>query len=767
MNRLIGLLLLLSLVPLHAAAQPYKLEEGGPKVALVLSGGGAKGTAHIGALKYLDSLGFDFDMVVGTSMGSIVGGLYALGYPPQQIDSLTRVQDWSLLMSDRIPRKFNSYLEKKYKEKYLFSVTFDFGSRLDSLVSAASGDAPVAGDIFFKTLPAGFINGQNIFNLFTALSVGYQDSIDFNTLPIPFACVATDLVTGKEIVIREGQFPVAIRASMAIPGVFSPVRVGDYILVDGGTQNNYPVDVARAMGADIVVGVDVSGEMSGYSDINNIGDILGQLVSLMGDRKYRQNVSDVDVHIRPDLTGYGTMSFDSESIDTLINRGYRAAAEHGEELAALIGRIRSEKGYSKSYAGRQKYAAPRAVCLYEDSVVIRSVAILGVNKAERAWLKKNISLPLYRRVSSSDIEDVISGIYSTGAFKSVTYELVGNAQPYDMRVYCTKGNAHQIGVGARFDSEEVAAVLLNAGFNSGKLTGSKYDITARLSMNPYVKFGYSYVAPKMPKLNVTASGGFTNADIMNGHERAAGLRFYRFDATAFISNISLKTVDLQMGAKVDGFYFRSFLTSSDIVGDYDVTQTLNSYVSAFASARADNLDDAYFPTRGFTAGLDYSYYFTGFYESFNPFHQISFDAKVALPMFRGRLVFEPSFYGRFLVGNDVPLPYMNVIGGMEAGRYFAQQMPFVGTSDLHVVKNYLTMLRADLRANVYGKHYVSLMFNYMRDCERLQDYLVGDGSFGAGAGYSYKSVIGPLSGTVYWSNVTKRVGFYVSIGYYF
>ena len=745
---------------------PGLAEGGSPVVALVLSGGGAKGAAHIGAIKYLESLGYDFDLVVGTSMGSIIGGLYSLGYTGAEIDSLIKMQDWSVLMNDRTPRKYLSYANKKYKEKYLFSISFDFKDRLDTLISLADPDSPMIGDAFFRTLPSGLVAGQNIINLFTGLSVGYQDSLDFNTLPIPFACVATDLVSGEEIVFRKGHFPTAVRASMAIPVFFAPVRDGGRVLVDGGTLNNYPVDVAKSMGADIVIGVDVSGEKSDYSEINNVGDILGGVISLMGDVKYAANVEDTDIYIRPELSGYGTMSFDKASIDTIVNRGYRAAVEKEDELKEMLASIRKAKGYSEGYSGGQQLNAPPAVNLYSDSIMLASVTIHGVNKAERAWLKRNIDLPLYKNITSEDIDAVISSIYSTEAFSSVTYELVGKANPYEMRIICRKGNAHKLGLGARFDTEEVAAVLLNAGFNSKKLTGSKYDLTLRLSMNPYFRFAYSYMAPKVPKLNLALGLYSTNADIFNGDSKSADLNFYKFDVSAFISNLSFKNIDMQVGVKTEGYYIRSFLTSSDIVGDYDITQTLNSYVSAFASFRADNLDDAYFPKRGFTAGLDYSYYFTGFYKSFNPFHSVSLDFSAAIPL-SGAFTLLPSVYGRFLFGENIPFPYMNVMGGLEAGRYFDQQLAFVGTQDLNVFRNYLTVARCDLRANVYGNHYLSLMLNYARDCERLGEYLVGDGYVGVGLGYSFKSMIGPLSATVFWSNYTKSVNAYVSIGYFF
>ena len=189
----IGLLLLLLLPEVEAQRK---------KVGLVLSGGGAKGVVHIGVLQVLEKAGIPVDVIVGTSMGSIVGGLYAIGYTADQLDSLVRNQDWMFLLSDKVNRYDLPFGEKEQDGKYLLSVPFDRG----------------------KKRPSGFISGQNVYNLFTDLTIGYHDSLDFMKLPIPFACVAADMFQRKEIVLKDGNLVQAMRASMAIPGVFTPVK---------------------------------------------------------------------------------------------------------------------------------------------------------------------------------------------------------------------------------------------------------------------------------------------------------------------------------------------------------------------------------------------------------------------------------------------------------------------------------------------------------------------------------------------------------------
>jgi NTE family protein len=178
-----------------------------PKVGVVLSGGGAKGMAHIGALKIVEEAGVPVDYVVGTSMGSIIGGLYAIGYSPWQMDSIVRRQDWGVLLSDRVPRNQQNLLDREASERYVLSV-------------------PLRGKGAKPEMFGGLIKGLNLANLFSELTVGYHDSISFNSLPIPFACVSEDVVTGNEVDFHSGTLAYAMRASMAIPGVFAPVRMG-------------------------------------------------------------------------------------------------------------------------------------------------------------------------------------------------------------------------------------------------------------------------------------------------------------------------------------------------------------------------------------------------------------------------------------------------------------------------------------------------------------------------------------------------------------
>ena len=254
-----------------------KIRKHRPAVALVLSGGGAKGIAHIGVIKYIESLGIPVDLVVGTSMGGLIGGLYSLGYTTEQMDSLVRRIDWGWAFSDRLPRDYYSYSDARYREKYMISIPFFYEKdyykmmladeyRLDPVhrhdVLHIGADNEEGFDMLKRnllgSLPSGYIYGQNVSNLISSLTIGYQDSMSFRELPIPYACVAADMVSGKAKIWHSGKINDAMRSTMSIPGIFAPVRVGGMVLVDGGIRDNYPTQLARDMGADIIIGVDLA-----------------------------------------------------------------------------------------------------------------------------------------------------------------------------------------------------------------------------------------------------------------------------------------------------------------------------------------------------------------------------------------------------------------------------------------------------------------------------------------------------------------------------
>lgn len=334
MNRLFSLLLFLlaacsqllasPLFPSRSAGVadtlPQMVSRQRPRVAVVLSGGGAKGMAHIGVLKVLERAGIPVDIVTGTSMGSIVGGLYAVGWSATQLDSLVRRQDWPFLLSDRAVYSSEDLEGRRLQSTYFFSKTLRLRK---SHLSGATG----------------VIEGKNLMRLFRHLTAGYTDSMSFDSLPRRFACVATNIVDNTEYDFHSGVLAEAMRTSMSIPGIFTPVKKGDRVLVDGGLRNNYPADIARTMGAEYVIGVTVQGPPKTADDLVHGSAVLGQIVDVNCKNKYDDNLKLTDIAIRVDTRGYNAASFTPAAIDTLIRRGENEAMRHWDEIIALKHRL--------------------------------------------------------------------------------------------------------------------------------------------------------------------------------------------------------------------------------------------------------------------------------------------------------------------------------------------------------------------------------------------------------------------------------------------
>lgn len=746
-----------------------------PTVALVLSGGGAKGAAHIGVIEHIESLGIPVDLVLGTSMGGLIGGLYALGYTTEEMDSLVRNMDWGWAFSDKLSREYISYTDMKYKEKYLLSIPFyyekdyyrmkladehrfDEVMRQDVLhIGADNEDGPeFLKNNLLGSLPSGYIYGQNVSNLISSLTIGYQDSIDFKQLPKPFVCVAADMVSGKAKIWHSGKMNEAMRSTMSIPGIFAPVRTQGMVLVDGGLRDNYPTTLAREMGADIIIGVDLSQKQRTYIQVNNLGDIIGQGIDMLGRDAFEKNVNVPDVKIKPSLPEFNMMSFSPTAIDTIIVRGREAAMAQDSLL----------KEVALKTAG--KYMPPlkkKAYDFHADSLVIADIEIKGVLPREQALLMDRLHLKFGQKISRDDLDDIVAQIYGTQAYDYVTYELLGESEPFKLVLNCKKGPVHQFGLGVRADTEEIVSVLINIGINSHRLYGHTYDLTGKISANPYLQLKWSYDVPKIPTLNAAVSVRWTDMNMLNFGNNRLSLNFLNARQEFYMSNIKWKWFDIKAGVRNDIFAIRN-VKSEQIIGDYDFTQLNNDFVSLFMDARSETFDDGYFPTRGLSAGLGYSWTFAGFPKKIHNFHTVTADFKTVIPAGEV-LAFLPYLNARLLFGHDIPVAYFNAMGGSLAARYVDQQIPFIGITNLSAMKNILTVFGLDMRLRLARNHYLTGIVNYARDANSFKEYGEGLGYFGAGVEYAFDTIFGPIKGNIHWSNITNKVGVYLSAGYNF
>lgn len=736
-----------------------------PTVGLVLSGGGAKGAAEVGVLKYIEELGIPIDLVCGTSIGGLIGGLYSVGYTPDDMQELFTTQDWSTMLTDYIKPSYLSYSTKMRSAKYLITIPFrtagevlDFGDKNRS---------------FTSSLPSGYADGFNVNNLLSSLTVGYQDSISFSTLPVPYMCVASDMVSCKAKNWGSGELKTAMRSTMSIPGLFDPVRTEGMVLVDGGTRNNFPTDIAKAMGADYVIGIELSDSRPSYEEVNNIGDIIWQFMNMLGNDAFDKNIHIPDVMIKPTLKGYNMMSFSVEAIDTMIVRGYNAAAEKKDELLSL-----------KQKLDLTLKASPqsKATDIGKTPVEISEISFNGLSDKEIRMVSKLIEFEEGDKVGKADLDRTMSKLLATGAFSSLTYSLLGKEEPFSLVFNCVTAPTNSLSLGARMDTEEWASLLFNLGINTNSLRGSRFNLTAKLGQNLKAEAHYAFDFARMPTINLSAS-----ISRYKGNLGSAGDNM-RFDVTywthkemLYLTDIRWTKVNFKAGIKNQYIDLDESSYLASLISELLSKDALHgSYVGAFTSGHYYTFDDYYYPSRGTSLEFSCNYDFLKLRDpSFSPAISLGVDLKTIIPIGR-KFAIIPDFHFRNVINTgektgsdghrykDLSVLHTNFVGGSLARRYTENQVPFFGVNNITNVDEYLQTATIEFRLNPAKKFYVSAMAGLFESNDDLATLIVKYDpdcyAFGLEAAYNF--VGGPVKFNVHWANAFGW-GVYASIGFDF
>jgi len=769
-----------------------------PTVALVLSGGGAKGAAEVGALKYLEERGIPIDFVCGTSIGGLLGGLLAVGYTSDDMRDLFISQDWMTTLTDRIDPEYRSLFFWEYKSKYMLNVPFkyedeDFMQRVREQEKYWNADGGGRGsskglstrkgvNSLVSSLPSGYVYGLNVNNLLSALTVGYHDSLSFTSLPIPFVCVSSDMVSCKAKNWGEGTLKTAMRSTMSIPGLFDPVREQGMILVDGGTRNNFPTDIAKAVGADYIIGVELSDINPSYSELNNIGDIASQFITMLGTDSLNKNISEADVIIKPDLQGYNMLSFTSAAVDTMILRGYSAAAEQAE----LISEIKSLVPDAET-----SLKGPPATDIRNRKVLIGSVDFVGVSGNESRLLKWLVKVKEGTYVGNEEMVRAMSIIQSTGAFETVTYSLLGKEEPYDLVFNCRKGPIHQAGLGLRMDTEEWVAVAFNVCLNAHKLSGVRLDMSAKVGQSQSAGARFMVGTPKTPYLNVEASIANYFCKVKDVEYNSDFVRtrlsndasYWTHKEQIYLQKTFWRDLDVRVGMK-NQYYQASdkHVYGSVAKARYGDAAMRGDYLGAFGSVRLYTLDDIYYPSRGVDLKLSANYDFKKIgVKEFKPIAGLNLDFR---PVIRigGHVAVIPSLYSRFIF-DDNPVPeepvihggtpmsmaHSNFIGGFIPGRYIEGQVPYVGFNNIVAAYDKLAALNMDVRVRVVKNLYLSALAGAYKDGETINDLFnpdSGNFDYAFGLEAAYDLFLGPVRLNLHWDR-NMGWGAHLALGYDF
>lgn len=706
------------------------------KVGLVLGGGGAKGAAHIGVLKVLEEADIPIDYIAGTSIGSIVGGLYAIGYEVNELDSMFRHQDWMFLLSDKVHRHHRSFSSKEVKEKYLLSIPFSKSQK--------------------TTLPAGVVSGQNILSLFSDMTIGYHNVESFDSLPIPFACVAIDMISGKDVVLNKGSLPLAMRSSMSIPGVFAPVETDGMILIDGGAMNNLPTNVVKNMGAEIVIGVDLTTGWKSPEEVKTMTGMIDQLLNIMGDENYKKNKNDLDLYLNPNLKGYSSASFVKADIDTMILRGEAVARSHWGEIIQLKERIYSGEADTSFSSSRKMHSSP-------DSLLLGKIVFHGVNAEAEKWIRKRIRLIENDTIKVADIDRAISMLYGIDVFAKVEYKLTAES-PYDLFISLQEKPLNNLNIGFRFDTEDMASILLNTTLNNQLMRGASFALTGRLSQNPYLNLSANFGRDFTRKIGLSYLLKYNDFKLYSGGKKIDNLSFLAQSGELSYSD-TYYNMKFRAGLHYDYFSYKDYLYNYR----YQPTEVKpEGFFNYFASLSFENYNNKYYPTKGIYATIQ-GQLFTDNIATYNgdaPFAAITFDFAAALSV-SDRFCVLPSVQGRFLMGNDIPPIYQNYMGGNINGRYLSQQMAFSGIRHIQLFDNDLVLAKLALRYRIGSNHYLTALGEYAKESDKFISLLKGNDIWGAAFRYSYNTIIGPVGLEINYSNIDKKAGAYFHLGYNF
>lgn len=741
-----------------------------PKVGLVLSGGGARGAAHVGVIRLIEEMQIPIDYVTGTSMGAIVGALYAIGYTADEMDSLLMTQDWKVLLSNGVPRDMQPYAQRMAEQRYQVNVPYANNVRTES--NARYRDAGIkvrrsSERTFPKVLARpGLIDGQNLLNTFNELTIAYHDSMSYEVFPRSFACVATDMVTGDAVVLNHGYLAESMRASMSIPGVFYPIYKDSMVLVDGGVVNNYPVNVARDMGADIIIGVDLNTGTTTVDELRSFTGIFERLIGTMGAELRRRNLRDTDVLIMPKVGHFPVMGFDTLRLSQLIEIGYQTALQSKPQLESLRNRLSL---FISPVDDKPCFAADSALLqsstLQEwDKPLIDQIVVRGAERDDVIALLGQYGIVEGEPFDESMLTDAVERIYGLGAFSSVQYHLLGNG-PYVLDISVTGNPLNQVELGLRIDSEDAAAALLGVGVNRLKLTGPKLDLTTRLSINPWIEAHAAYAWRTMPQVNVALKYWFSDVNrFYNKSDHAFNYHYYGSDL--YLSDILSRNYDLRLGARYDYFLVHDLYREELPERSYTDTESHDSYIGLYASLCNNLFNTAYLPTSGYAYGLEAVYNIKNRSREGSNFWTLQANASAAISLGNTTVV-QPAAYVRLLFGESVPFVYGNNIGGYLAGRYTRQQIPFVGLTGCEFTERQLAVLRVDLRQQLTSDLYLSGIVNYAHCSDELSQAFEGHGIWGFGGGLVYNTTVGPFSLYAHWNDMHHRFGAYFSFGYEF
>ncbi|BFM42655.1 patatin-like phospholipase family protein [Flavobacterium sp. CFS9] len=709
-----------------------------PKIGLVLSGGGAKGFAHIGVLKVLEEAGIKIDYIGGTSMGSIIGGLYASGYNASQIDSIFKKTNFDELINDYIPRSSKNFYGKKNDE--LYAVVLPFSK-------------------FRIGIPEALSKGMYNYNLLSDLTRNVRHVRDFNQLPTPFLCIGTNIETGEEVLLNKGNLVQAMMASSAFPSLFTPVEIDGNLLVDGGVVNNYPIKEVRNLGADIIIGVDVQDDLMNRKNLKNATKILVQITNLQSIDKMKSKIKDTDVYIKPDIRDYGVISFDKG--EEIIRKGEEAAFAVYERIKSLT----DEAHF---------YKKPK-LKIASDTLQIKEINSENLENYTKEYIRGKLRFKPGSTITYNDLKRGINNLNATQNFSTISYCLQPDDQQDDLDIVL-KENPTQtfLKLGLHYDGLYKSGILLNL---THKKTFLKNDVTSldvilgdnfRYDFNYYIENGFNISFGFQSRLNQFNRNVTTSINTLTAQNPNVNL--INVDFLDITNQAYFQTIFVQKFLMGGGFEYKYLKIDSPTLTNTVNTIEKSSYLSLFGYLKYDSFDSKSFPRSGLYFSTDLQTYLASsdYTRQFKPFSIAKAEISFVKTFFRKATIKIDADAG-FNIGSD-SVPFFDFILGGYGYSKINNFNYFYGYDFLSIAGNSFIKTGITLDYEIFKKNHVNLSANFANlgdDIFTKVDWISMPKYTGYAVGYGLETIIGPIEIKQSWSPEMSKSYTWFSIGFLF
>ena len=726
--------LLLLLVPFIVFSQEKQ-----PKIGLVLSGGGAKGFAHIGTLKEIDKAGIQLDYIGGTSMGAIIGGLYAAGYSGEQLEQIVNETDFMSLLRDILPRSSETFFEKEFGENTAITLP---------VLNNAIG------------LPKAVSKGQNVLNFLLELLESVEGIKDFSKLPIPFFCVATDVENGGPVLLEEGSLPLALRASSSFPTLLNPVDLDGKLLVDGGIANNFPISVMKSKGIDIVIGVDVEGKLYQKEKLKSVVSIMNQIVNYKMYGVTAKEKEKVDVYVHPSVYDYNVVDFDKK--DEILKKGIDEAANFTQIFKEIAAKQKHKKKRTQIESINRKH-------------LVSEIDIQGFKNYTRAFVLGKLKIRTGDSISRQEITKKIYLLSATKNYDRIEYDFVkknDNSYKLNFRLIESNDKAN-LKLGVHYDLLYKSGVLANYSQKHLFLNNDLFSLdmilgdNLRYNLNYFVDNGFYISYGFRSRYNhFTANSKFNPIVSANPNVSIINLKFKDITNQFFVQTTFDRKFALGLGLE----HKHIKATTETFTSNNQETIFDNSnYFNAFGFLKLDTYDDKLFPTKGYFADLNAKWYMASsdYNEDFQPFLQTKGTLGFAT-RFSDKLTFQMTNEAGFTLNKITSDVFDFYLGGYNKN-YINTFVSFYGFDFAELSDKSFLKTEFNFRYAFKENHSATFIANFGRiDGNVFRDIdLFKDLKSGYAIGYSYSTFIGPLEIKYSWSPDTKENYWLFNLGFWF